>query len=71
MGFGIFVDKDDAIPVTVHTDSCSYYANRKQDAPTTVWCHVDNMEDAEALAYRLVKSRGGKRAGCCLDGSTL
>jgi hypothetical protein len=71
MGFAIFVDKVDAVPVTIHKDSCSYYVNRKQDAPTTVWCQTDTMDDAEALAHRLVKSRGSKRAGCCLDGTTL
>ena len=71
MGFAIYVDKDDEDPVNIHKDSCSYYVDRKQDASTTVWCQADTMEDAEALAHRLTKSKGSKRAGCCLDGAVL
>ena len=68
--FAIMVDKIDAAPVTIHKDSCSYYADRKPDATTTVWCQVDTLEDAEELARRLDRN-GAKRAACCLDGSVL
>ena len=65
------VDKDDAVPVTIHKDSCSYYTDRKPDATTTFWCQVYTLEDAEVLAGRLVKSHGAKHADCCLDGDVL
>ena len=60
------VDKDDAVPVTIHKDSCSYYTGRKPDATTIVWCQADTLEDAEVLAGRLAKSHGTKLADCCL-----
>ena len=65
------VDKDDAVPVTIHKDSCSYYTDRKPDATTTVWCQAETLEDAEVLAGRMAKSHGTKRATCCLDGNVL
>ena len=65
------VDIRDAVPVTIHNDSCFYYTDRKLDATTTVWCQADTMEDAEVLARRLAKSQGSKHAGCCLDGTSL
>ena len=70
LGFAIMVDKDDAVPVSIHKDSCSYYTDRKPDATTTVWCQVDTLEDAEELARRLDRN-GAKRAACCLDGAVL
>ena len=71
MTFVIMVDISDAVPVTIHKDSCSYYTNRKLGATTTVWCQANTMEDAEMLARRLVKSQGSKHASCCLDGASL
>ena len=70
-GFVIMIDKVDAVPVTIHKDSCSYYTGRKPDATTTVWCQVDTLEGADVLAGRLAKSHGTKHADCCLDGDVL
>ena len=73
MGFSIMFDKDREDPVNIHEDSCKYYTDRKQDAPTTVWCQTDTLDDAETLARKLAAGNkaGCKHAACCLDGENL
>lgn len=71
MGFAIMIDKNDAVPVNIHRDSCHYYMDRKLDATSVMWCHTDTLETAEELAKMLMKSKGCKRADCCLDNATL
>lgn len=64
-------DRDNAVPVNIHDETCHEYQNRKINATTTVWHFAETLEAAELLARNLAKSKGCKRAGCCLDNFTL
>lgn len=67
--FVVFEDLADATETKVHKDSCSYYFNRKPNAPTTRWHGPYETYEAAAAAARSIaqrKSYGVKlRPRCC------
>lgn len=71
MRYAVYEDTVGVDPITIHEETCTYYTDRKTGARTSRWYLCEPLEDADALAERIVRNAGDKRGDCCLDGARI